>query len=437
VGGYGTAGAHPDFVAVGDFNGDGRPDLAVTNQGDNNLAILLGNAAGAFATAVTYVTGATPTSVAVGDVNGDGRSDLAVSNYGGLGTVTFFTGNPDGTLQAVANQVVGAGTYSLALADFNGDGTPDLASANYGSGSVSVLLGNSTLGTFLPAVNYNPANSPLAAVATSDFNADGFSDWVVVAASGSIQGRYGPDFQAGGFGQVSGGATPSAIAVGDFNGDGRPDLAVANSGSGTISILLSSGGSVFLPPVNYTVGAGPSSIAVEDLDGTPGLDLAVANRDSSTVSTLVGNGNGTFRPAVNYQAGNLPLSVAVLNNEGDLVVANDWAGGTDPPGISILRNNREGQYQAGGFYTDGGFPTFVAVRDFNGDGWPDLAVPNYGGNQGGDVSILLGNPDGTFRLTADRLPLGEYHHPRCIAVGDFNGDARPDLAVVLRGARFV
>src|SRR5580658_474305 len=146
------AGTDPDAVAVGDFNGDGKLDLVVANEGSNNVGILLGNGDGTFQAAVNYGVGSAPTSVAVGDFNGDGKLDLAVVNELS-NNVSILLGNGDGMFQAAVNYGAGLSLFSVAVADFNGDGKLDLAVANYESNNVSILLGKGD-GTFQAAVDY-------------------------------------------------------------------------------------------------------------------------------------------------------------------------------------------------------------------------------------------------------------------------------------------
>jgi len=334
-----AAGNFPASVAVGDFNADGRPDLAVANQGSSNVSILLGNGGGGgtFQAAVNYAAGSGPVSVAVGDFNGDGSPDLAVPN-GNSATVSILLGNAPpnaGTFAAPVNYAAGSIPRSVAVGDFNADGRPDLAVVNSNSANVSILLGNGD-GTFLPAVNY-----------------------------------------AAGIG-------PVFVAVGDFNADGQPDLATANSGN-NVSILLGNGNGTFQGPVNYSVGTSPQSVAVGDFNADGWPDLAVANANGNNVSILLGNANGTFQPAVNYAAGTSPRSVAVgdFNADGrpDLAVAN-----FSSDNVSILLGNLSGTFQPAVNYAAGSGPRSVAVGDFNGDGSPDLAVANFNSN---NVSVLL------------------------------------------------
>jgi hypothetical protein len=159
-----AAGNRPWSVAVGDFNGDGIPDLAVANSYSNNVSVLLGNGDGTFQAARNFAAGSFPLSVAVGDLNGDGTLDLAVANSGG-NNVSVLLGNGDGTFQAARNYAVGNGPLSVAVGDFNGDGAPDLAVANFFSNDVSILLNDNTWppGPRRPGSGRSPQMTPAAA----------------------------------------------------------------------------------------------------------------------------------------------------------------------------------------------------------------------------------------------------------------------------------
>jgi FG-GAP-like repeat len=197
-----AVGIQPFSVAVGNFNGDGSPDLAVADRGGNSVRILLGNGNGTFAPQTPIAVGNAPDAIAVGDFNGDGKLDLAVANsYFGTngGTVSVLLSNGNGTFAAPMTMAVGDDPLAIAVGDFNGDGKIDLAVANFDSGTISILLGNGN-GTFAPQTT------------------------------------------------VPVGSYPSSIAVGDFNGDGKLDLAVASVRTGHMSVLLGNGNGTFAPP---------------------------------------------------------------------------------------------------------------------------------------------------------------------------------------------
>ena len=326
----------PLSVAIGDVNGDDRPDLAVANFVSNNTSVLLGNGDGTFQPEANFAAGTNPASVAIGDVNGDGKADLAVANQGG--NVSVLLGNGDGTFQAARNFVVGGFARSVAIGDINGDGKADLAVANFASNNVSVLRSNGD-GTFQDATNFVAGTNPVS-VAIGDLNGDGKVDLAVANTNSnnvSVLLGYGDDtFQAAM--NFAAGTEPYFVAIGDVNGDGKADLAVANFGNNTVSVLLSNGDGTFQPAANLAVGTQPISVAIGDLNGDGKADLAVANLGNNNVSVLLGNGDGTFQAATNFSAGMKSGSVAIgdLNGDGerDLAVAN-----TDSNNVSVLLNN--------------------------------------------------------------------------------------------------
>jgi uncharacterized protein (DUF2141 family) len=377
---YGSGGYYASSVVVADVNGDGKPDLVVANEcasscsgsspEDGAVGVLLGNGDGTFQTAVLYDSGGYfGHSVAVADVNGDGKPDLLVTiQCSGIpcssdSRIGVLLGNGDGTFQTAVTY--GSGGYaaeSVAVRDVNGDGKLDLVVANqcigYGNcangGSVGVLLGNGD-GTFQTAVLYDS------------------------------------------------GGTAESVAVADVNGDGKPDLVVAN----------------------YCASGCP-------------------NGTNSNVGMLLGNGDGTFQPIVTiYSGGYASPSVVVgdVNGDGkpDLVVSiqctsgNMSSGCTNPEGIvSVLLGNGDGTFQAAVTYDSGGVYAYsVAVADVNGDGKPDLVAANGCANSNcssdGTVSVLLGNGDGTFQA-AMTYDSGGWE-PLSVAVADVNRDGKPDVVV--------
>jgi hypothetical protein len=454
------AGNGPVCVAVGDFNGDGIPDVAVTENGATILgtmvSILLGNGDGTFQPGKTYTVDFNPFNLAVGDFNGDGHLDLAVSNFGldGGGTVSVLLGNGDGSFQAAQNYAVGwsvgwrnQGTSSVAVGDFNGDGKLDLVVANAGGNNASVLLGKGD-GTFQAAPNYSAGSTSLN-VAVGDFNGDGILD-LAVANAGTTPGFQGTVsiFLGNGDGTLRAavnyavGHTSICVAVGDFNRDGILDLVVSNYSSKSVSVLLGNGDGTFRAAVDYPAGNNPYSVTVADFnrDGIP--DLAVTNSVQGQVSILLGNGDGTFQAAQSYLVGTRPTSVAVgdFNGDGiaDLVVTNNATVG----GVSVLLGNGDGTFQKAVNYDTDSDAYAVAVADLNGDGILDLVVASSGSN---DVSVLLGKGEGTF-LAAVNYIVGPHPVPfmavgpapneasaTSLAVRDFNGDGVPDLAVVFGG----
>jgi len=365
-----ATGAAPASIAVGDFNGDGNLDLAVTNQQDNTVTILLGNGDGTFAAApVSPATGNSPVSIAVGDFNGDGKLDLAVANQQD-NTVTILLGNGDGTFTAAsASPATGSSPFSIAVGDFDGDGNLDLAVTNQQANTVTILLGNGD-GTF------RVANSPAT-------------------------GRF-----------------PGSIAIGVFNGSGNLDLAVANQQDNTVTILMGNGDGTFAPmPGSPGTGIDPISIAVGDFNGDGNQDLAVVNSGDNTASILLGNGDGTFSMGPPIPAiGASPASLVAgdFNGDGKL----DLAVGNIGKTVEILLGNGDGAFASALSSPAAGPDTsFLAVGDFNGDGVPDLAAASANRNK---VAILTTELTETATASVDAISIaGSGSHA---VVAEYGGD---------------
>lgn len=372
-------------VAIGDLNGDRKPDLAVTSRDRATLAggvaILLGKGTGAFAAPVTVPTpaGSFPSGVAVGDVNADGRQDLAVvdtfssfSNVDTHASVLLGDGTGGFTGSAVLVTSGVAAPYAVAVGDVNGDGRQDLVAAGSSSraggatvGLVAALLGDGT-GAF-PTRETLVGGELRRALALGDLNSDGKVD-VTTASSGREDfpgfasallsngtGAFGPD--AGGVSSTDTGLGSTSVALGDFNGDARLDAAVANYSSDDVSVLLGDGGGGFAAATPFPAHDGPRSVAVGDFDGDGRADLAVANAISQDVSILPGTGTGSFGAPQHLPAGAISVLEAArsfgdggrlrvgdldCNGTHDLVMAGDQS-----ETVSVFMNARPGSAPAG------------------------------------------------------------------------------------------
>jgi hypothetical protein len=287
---YGTN-SRPFSLTTADFNKDGNLDLAVTNLFSSNVSVLLGNGAGGFAPKADFGTGASPRGVTTGDFNKDGNADLAVANQDS-NNVSVLLGDGTGGFAPKVDYPAGTTAFSVTTGDFNKDSNPDLAVANQNSNDVSVLLGDGA-GGFATKVDYAAGSGPRY-VATADFNKDGNPDLAVVNQdSNNISVLLGNG--AGGFAakvDYGTGTSPFSLTTADFNKDGNLDLAVANSNftnssSNTVSVLLGEGTGSFAPKVDFGTGANPFSVTAGDFNNDGRADLAVANFGSNTVSVLI------------------------------------------------------------------------------------------------------------------------------------------------------
>lgn len=337
-------GLSPHGIARADLNGDGDLDLVTANGdiagGSDNVSVLLGNGDGTFDSAVNYLAHTGPRAVAVGRINGDAHPDLVVGNgdvFGNSNDVSVLLGNGDGTFGAPSHIPTAAQPSSVEIADLDGDGDSDVVLTPLASNTfIQVLRGNGD-GTFNPTIlNFTT------------------------------------------------GTNPADVAIGDLNGDTRPDLAVTNRTATTVSILRGKGDGFFEPASNLTIGGALHTIAIRDLDGDGDGDLAVAN-ESTGATVLLGNGDGTFGTPTHFSAGTAPVAVEIadLSRDGrpDLAVSN-----TGSNNVSVLRGKGNGTFQAPVNYGVGTNPREITVGDFNGDNAPDLASANYGANF---ASVLL------------------------------------------------
>jgi hypothetical protein len=324
----------PYFVVSADFDGDGRTDLSAANELGDTISTFLGKADGTFTkTAVESPTGAYPTGLVAVDFNHDGKLDLATSNFHGDDVTIMLGDGRAGFAPPVHYPAGGKGseTANLAVGDFNGDGNRDLVATNPSLDSLSVFLGRPD-GTMGPSLTLTPGGK---------------------------------------------GSQPFSVAVGDFNGDAKDDIAAALFGQSSLHVYLSNGDGTFRPDVSYAIGATGAYFAITADMNADGLrDVVVADRGGDMVSVFLGKGDGTFRPAV-----------------------------LSPTGA-------------------GTGPYSVAVIELNKDGVPDLVTTNF---QTNTVSLLLGKGDGRFRDPI--YPGSPGKTPYCVTAADFNGDGKTDLAI--------
>ena len=335
-----TTGSTPQSVSIGDFNGDGKLDLAVANYNDNTASILLNTTANGattptFATKVDFTTGSTPRSVSIGDFNGDGKLDLAVANYTNSNNASILlnttaTGATTPTFNPKVDFTTGSGSTSVSIGDFNSDNKPDLAVSNQNGASVSILLNtttNTTTPTFATKVDFT-VGSQATSVSIGDFNGDGKLDLATAntnssttvsillntTANGATTPTFAPkvDFITG--------SRPTSVSIGDINGDGKPDLATANFNDNTASILLNTAPKVTAVTATTADGSykAGDTIAITatfdaavNVTGTPQLQLETGTTDQFATYA---SGSGGTALTFNYvvQAGDSAADLEYL-----------------------------------------------------------------------------------------------------------------------------
>jgi len=497
---FSTGGRYPQGIAVADFNRDGKLDAAVSNASGYNrdsVGILLGNGDGTFRAPATYPVTSPLGAIVAGDFNNDGYPDVAAMENGGIqvllnqgngtfeegslisgdwsnivvadfngdgnldlavflldqcnSSVTVLLGNGDGTFQSGIDSQSGSCNAAFAVGDFNHDGKPDLAMANsadysQGANQLSILIGKGD-GTFMAPVNYPAAGVP-ALVAVADFNRDGKAD--IALLNGETNNSTSVEvFLGKGDGTMGQGRSfhadqthsisysyPSGFVASDFNGDGR--LSVATTDLHGLFVLLGDGKGGLQRPTHYAICCGASLVA-DRLTGNRQQQLLTTSNSPESLSVLLNNAHGTFDAPIAYRSAPgfyAQLAIGDFNGDRaeDLFVTHDpFNINSSDIKVAVLPGNGSGKFGSpvitrvpvGGVRQ---LPIFAATGDFNGDGKLDAAITvttEYG--QYGEVRILLGKGNGTFRIGA-AYPLN-FSGFGPIVVGNFNRDGKPDLAV--------
>lgn len=434
-----TTGMSPSGTAVADINGDGHADVVVTNETSGNISVLLGQTGGTLAPPVNYpipptIFSANPAHAIVGDFNGDGKPDVATANLGNAvsGNASVLIGNGDGTFRPAVNYDLGLSPTWLTAADFNADGNLDIAVANSGGKTLAILFGRGD-GTFNSQVTVDLGATFYGPIVAADFNGDGRAD-VAVANYVSNNIRVVISKGDGTFGAPIATAlhtdrilAPTVVVTADVNNDGNPDLIVGNQPQnrpGSISVLLGRGDGTFGDANNFASGATVAFLAVADFNGDGNPDIAIANADPGAIWVLLGNGDGTFRAPVSYAMGTAPNSVVVgdFNDDGTSDIA---AADVFTNAVWVSLGKTDGTFSAPVKYAVEA-PSAMVAADFNGDGTPDLATLD---ESTAEVSILLGDGRGGFGVPSRFAAWPGQPLLGTMAVGDLNGDGRLDVAV--------
>jgi hypothetical protein len=428
------AGGSPRRMGVGDFNGDSRADLAVSLDGfgtSDSLSIMLNDGTGKFGAPNLISLSGNPTAPVVADVNNDGKLDIVTALSTGTtdGKVAVLLGNGLGGFSHAADSpffTLRVNAFALVLADFNEDGKLDLAVPSV-FGGADIMLGDGT-GGFAPLMP-EPFTGGSLSMTAGDFNEDGHVDLL-------IDGRMFPGTGMANFGAPSVVELPKDSSVAfaaDVNQDGNLDAVVG--GSGGLTIMLGNGMGNLVRAKSYTsgftiFGAGSSFAVPGDFNEDGKVDLAAVQ--SFGFGILEGDGTGAFNDALSYQTtvqNPSYLVAADFNNDGkqDFVTA---SGAFLPAGarIEVALGDGNGGFT---FKSTSNFgvsqPNGIAAADFNNDGKPDLAVTRP---SDGKVSILLNDGTGGFPSDGTTQSYFLGGQPSTVKTGDFNNDNKADLVVV-------
>ncbi len=446
--GSATDTAYVDALVAADIGSpDGPPDgiADVVSANVNQLApVLFGTPEGTFTTGPNAELGVVPTALALADLTGDARPDLVVGDslnirvLRGLGDGSFGVPGPD--------VPAGLGVTALAITDLNGDGKADVIAVDDGdqlarAGAVTILLGRGD-GSFVSPPNTLSTGTGSSGVALGDYNRDGKIDLAVSnAGDNTVSILLGDGLGGFASGQTAAaGDEPAGIASGELTGDGRLDLVVVNRNTDTVSVLDGIGDGGFRAPrsfVSGSAGSEPTTVDVADVSGDGKLDVIVSNKRSSDASVLLGNGRGSLARPRTFVADQEPRALLVRDVTGDalpdLVTVNQ---GTDTPNLAVLPGLGDGAFGAVEDVMTQPQPSTVVTGDADNNGLTDLIVSQLPSQASGagSLRIMLAQSDGSFGPPSTLASTGDAI---AAVAADFNVDGVLDVGAVNRSTNNV
>ncbi|CAF3964587.1 unnamed protein product, partial [Adineta steineri] len=430
------SGSHPYSIGVSDFNNDNQLDIVVANSGNDQIELLFGYNNGTFKNKVTYSTGlnSRPEFVTIADFNQDKQQDIIVANIMN-DAVNIFLGFGNGTFNTPTTYSTGSGSRPVAIAtsDFNNDNQTDFVVSNQGTNEIAVFIAFNYV-TFTNYTVYIPDSYPSASyVVAGDFNSDGQQDVVTVDTSNAkmivFLGYGNRTFAKPILYSTGPSSSPSSIALGDFNMDNQLDIVVTNSDANNIGVFFGYGNGSFTAQVIYSTGnlSSPGSIATGDINKDNITDIVVANNGKNNIGIFFGYGNGTFAKQVLYLMPNgsspVCVSVADINNDQnqDIIVAN-----MDTDNIIILWGYHNGTFIKTPLSLDkGSAPSSVTTGDLNKDGLVDIAIAN---RMSEIILVYFGNGSGSFS-TGSSYTTGIEITFQSISIHDINNDTNLDIVL--------
>jgi hypothetical protein len=476
----------PWNINTGDLDADGMPDVAVANRVGNSLSVYRNTSdslALSFAPKVDHAIDSMPLFVAIGDLDGDGKPEMAAAGSTGNQVGVYKNYSTAGMIAFAAkvDYLTGNSPSAVIMADIDNDGKPELITANKSSGTISVLrnsIGETMISPAPVITAITPANGPVGSAVTitgNYFNSAPDSNIVhfgavqaavtaatdttitaivpagttwqpVTVTTNLLTGRYEPPFNltfdGTGFNTTSfnskvsytTGNYPRNVAMGDLDGDGRADLAVVNNNSNTLSIFRNTGAtdSISLAArIDYTTGDAPFNVTIDDLDGDGKKEVIVADYYDNTISVyknVSSNGSIALAPRVSYATGENPIYVTVgdLNADGlpEIVAVNN-----NSYTVSVFKNtsvNGNLSFSPSVQFAAGNWPWACSISDLNGDAKPDIVVANYYGNS---ISVLRNTGTWNSISFATKVDYATGNYPSHVFTGDLDGDSKPDIIV--------